>query len=323
MGSEEDTYTSIFNALRHPIRRRILRMLEEKPSTYTEVLNGLGIDNGLLNYHLDSLRELVTKGGDDRYTLSDYGRATLSINRRIEDPPETDMRKSWAASPVVKALLVVLLVASVASAVLYVDLSGKYSILAADHEAQGRRLTALEDSFSHLAGAQGLVNVTLKAPSYTGAIGVHVVSGYYMDSSQTLKTVVKGEKNYTDYVLEGRGIVFFYSPEDGLTLEVTAFLLTFGGKSIPLTVQSGSPFEPQTEKMPLVWSEELSDYGFYRVTLPSAGWYTINTQGPITARPPNSYSLMNPPRFEYNLKIQLRVTSDGSPMLFAVRPLSS
>jgi len=109
MGSEEDTYTSIFNALRHPIRRRILRMIEGRPSTYTEVLNGLGIDNGLLNYHLDSLRELVTKGGDDRYTLSDYGRATLSLNRRIEDPPETDMKKSWAASPAVKALLVLLL----------------------------------------------------------------------------------------------------------------------------------------------------------------------------------------------------------------------
>jgi hypothetical protein len=323
MGSEEDTYTSIFNALRHPIRRRILRMLEERPSTYTEVLNVLGIDNGLLNYHLDSLKELVTKGGDDRYTLSDYGRAALSLNRRIEDPPKTDVRESWAASPAIKALLVVLLVASVASAGLYADLSGRYGVLAADHESQGRRLTDLETSFSRLAGAQGLVNVTLEAPSYTGAIGVHVVSGYYMDSSQTLGTVVKGEKNYTDYVLEGRGIVFFYSPEDGLTLEVTAFLLTFGGKSIPLTVQSGSPFEPQTEKMPLVWSEELSDYGFYRVTLPSAGWYTINTQGPITARPPNGWSWQNPPRFEYNLKIQLRVTRDGSPMLFAVRPLSS
>ena len=52
MELEEDTYSSIFNALKHPIRRRILRIIEDKPTTYTEIQNQLSIDNGLLNYHL-------------------------------------------------------------------------------------------------------------------------------------------------------------------------------------------------------------------------------------------------------------------------------
>ena len=326
MSSEEDTYTSIFNALRHPIRRRILRMIEGRPSTYTEVLNGLGIDNGLLNYHLDSLRELVTKGGDERYTLSDYGRAALSLNRRIEDPPETNRKNSRAASSTVKALLVVLLVASVASAALYVDLSGKYSVLAADHEAQGRRLAALEASFSRLAGAQGLVNVTLEEPSYTRVSGVHVVSGYYLDTARILKTVSKGEDSYSGYVTEGDPIAFIYSPEDGLTLEVTALLQLPENRSVPLTVQAGSPLEEVAKeaqgKLPIIGSESLTGYGFYRITLPTRGWYTIHTQDPISVLGQKNWSYTNPPGFEYNLKLQFRVTHNGNSMLFAVRPLS-
>jgi len=44
MDFEEDTYTAIFSALKHPIRRKILRMLEVEPATYTEMMNALGIE---------------------------------------------------------------------------------------------------------------------------------------------------------------------------------------------------------------------------------------------------------------------------------------
>jgi len=35
---EEETYSLIFTSLKHPIRRRILRMLADKPLTYSEIL---------------------------------------------------------------------------------------------------------------------------------------------------------------------------------------------------------------------------------------------------------------------------------------------
>ena len=35
MDLEEDLYNSIFTALKHPVRRRILRMLDEDASTYS------------------------------------------------------------------------------------------------------------------------------------------------------------------------------------------------------------------------------------------------------------------------------------------------
>ena len=67
MAFEEDTYTEMFKALKHPIRRTILNMVEGSPSTYTEILNALKVETGLLNYHLESLRSLITKNEEGRY----------------------------------------------------------------------------------------------------------------------------------------------------------------------------------------------------------------------------------------------------------------
>ncbi len=88
MEFEEDLYTEIFSALKHPIRRRILRSLEPNRRTYTELLNDLGVDTGLLNYHLDHLGSLIRKADDGRYMLSDFGTAALGLTTRIEDPRE-------------------------------------------------------------------------------------------------------------------------------------------------------------------------------------------------------------------------------------------
>jgi len=83
---EEDTYTAVFSALKHPARRRMLRMLGEAPATYTEILNALGVETGLLNFHLESLRELIAKGEDGRYRLSEFGSSALSLMRGVEEP---------------------------------------------------------------------------------------------------------------------------------------------------------------------------------------------------------------------------------------------
>jgi len=86
MDFEEDTYTAIFSALKHPIRRKILRMLGAEPATYTEMMGALGIETGLLNYHLESLSALLAKNEEGRYRLSDFGEAAMSLTRRVEEP---------------------------------------------------------------------------------------------------------------------------------------------------------------------------------------------------------------------------------------------
>ena len=109
MEIEEDTYSSIFQALKHPIRRRILRMLKEKPSTYTEILNELGVDNGLLNYHLENLKGLLAKGEDEQYRLSDFGEAGLSLIEKVETPKNSMDKQGYFQINTLPNLLIVLL----------------------------------------------------------------------------------------------------------------------------------------------------------------------------------------------------------------------
>ena len=57
----EETYSVIYSALKHPIRRKILRMLSDEQLSYTQMLKELDLDTGHLNYYLESLGELVMK----------------------------------------------------------------------------------------------------------------------------------------------------------------------------------------------------------------------------------------------------------------------
>lgn len=58
---DEYTYSAIFAALKHPVRRKILRLLSERVRSFTEMQNLFKVDSPYLTYHLDSLRDLVYK----------------------------------------------------------------------------------------------------------------------------------------------------------------------------------------------------------------------------------------------------------------------
>ena len=83
---DEEVYTTIFNALRHGVRRRILRMLSETQMNFSAINEKLNISSSHLTYHLDSLRELVSKD-DTSYRLSVFGRAAVDMMNGIENPP--------------------------------------------------------------------------------------------------------------------------------------------------------------------------------------------------------------------------------------------
>jgi len=127
MGIEEDTYSSIFQALKHPIRRRILRMLKDSTYSYTEILNELAIDNGLLNYHLENMKELISKNNEGWYVLSEFGRAALSLTTRVEEPVSKKDDEVFGLNiRHIKSVLTLLIVLIGSLAVLYVDLNNRY-----------------------------------------------------------------------------------------------------------------------------------------------------------------------------------------------------
>jgi predicted transcriptional regulator len=77
---DEDTYSTIFTALKHPIRRRILRMLSEKPLSFTEILNALSINSAQLSFHIKNLRELTMQTENEKYALSAFWRTEFFQN---------------------------------------------------------------------------------------------------------------------------------------------------------------------------------------------------------------------------------------------------
>jgi len=136
MGSEEDTYNTIFHALKHPIRRRILRQLESNPATFTALLDELGIDNGLLNYHLNNLNELITKGPNEKYRLSEFGTATLSLTRRVEEPVKKQNEVPFEGiSNQIKAITVLLIILAGVLGFMYIDIYNRYNVLETKYEA--------------------------------------------------------------------------------------------------------------------------------------------------------------------------------------------
>ena len=76
--SKKNSDAAVFSALKHDIRRKILRLLAEKPSTYTEILMALGIESGHLAYHLRNMGTLIEKDEKGVYTLSENGLTAYS-----------------------------------------------------------------------------------------------------------------------------------------------------------------------------------------------------------------------------------------------------
>ncbi|MGE5187772.1 MAG: winged helix-turn-helix domain-containing protein [Betaproteobacteria bacterium] len=114
--SEEEIYSTMFSSLKHPVRRKILRMLSDKPMTFMEMVDHLGISSSHLTYHLESLGELISKMDDSRYRLSTFGTATVTAMKGVEESPVVEAKRGLKLSFKWKTVFAVLLIAIVALA---------------------------------------------------------------------------------------------------------------------------------------------------------------------------------------------------------------
>jgi DNA-binding transcriptional ArsR family regulator len=92
-GTEEEIYSTMFTSLKHPARRKILRLLAAKPMTFMEMVDTLGVSSSHLTYHLESLGELITKSEDGLYRLSSFGEATVGAMKSVEEVPEIQVKR--------------------------------------------------------------------------------------------------------------------------------------------------------------------------------------------------------------------------------------
>ena len=80
--SSED---AVFEALSHETRRKIIRMLRERPLSYSEMLDALDVETGALNYHLGKLKGLVEKSGNGTYVLTPLGVKAYNVLKCYEE----------------------------------------------------------------------------------------------------------------------------------------------------------------------------------------------------------------------------------------------
>lgn len=133
--SKEEIYSIMFSSLKHPARRKILRMLADKPMTFSEMLEYLGVSSSNLTYHLENLGELVTKDENGTYKLSTFGLASVNTMKVVEEAPAIQPRRRVGLSLKWQTVLAALMVGLVVFAsVAFIQL-GMVSQLSSDRDS--------------------------------------------------------------------------------------------------------------------------------------------------------------------------------------------
>jgi len=134
-GFEEDTYSIMFSSLKHPARRKILRMLSLKPMAFSEMLEELKIPGSHLTYHLENLHEFIFKMQDGKYNLSGTGESAVSIMKGAEEVPKIEAKNFFSLPLKWRSLLAFFIVASVLLASLSLVQFALFSQLSYDYES--------------------------------------------------------------------------------------------------------------------------------------------------------------------------------------------
>jgi hypothetical protein len=210
----------MFLSLSHPARRKILRMLAEKPRNFSTMLETLGISSSHLTYHLENLGELLTKLDDGRYKLSAFGEAAVMTMRGVEETPETQQRRltlplKWKS--VFAALMIGVIILAAVSYAQYMSLdqlscnykqmSDDYGLLEADYEevsAENERLLSWGTS--------------------TSKVRAFLTDVVHLDMT---KYVANLEGNLVEY----------RSDWDGIVEELVSYSLTYEGSKLAVTLK--------------------------------------------------------------------------------------
>jgi len=83
----EKELTQIFNLLKHPLRRAILKQLSKSPLAYSQILKNLNIqESSILNYHLREMDDLmIKKDVNGKYELNEVGKICLQLVLKVKE----------------------------------------------------------------------------------------------------------------------------------------------------------------------------------------------------------------------------------------------
>ncbi|MBO3809676.1 MAG: helix-turn-helix transcriptional regulator [Candidatus Brockarchaeota archaeon] len=77
--------TEVFEAVSHPLRIKILKVLAKSPMGFSELKKTLRIESsGELSFHLNKMKSLLDKDWEGRYALNKTGYTALETVRNLE-----------------------------------------------------------------------------------------------------------------------------------------------------------------------------------------------------------------------------------------------
>lgn len=83
----EKELSQIFNLLKHPLRRGILKQLSKSPLAYSQILKNLNIpESSILNYHLREMDDLlIKKDVNGKYIVNEIGEICLQLIVKVKE----------------------------------------------------------------------------------------------------------------------------------------------------------------------------------------------------------------------------------------------
>jgi DNA-binding transcriptional ArsR family regulator len=290
-GLDEEPYSGIFNSLKHPVRRKILRMLSEKPNSFSEILESLGVSSSYLTYHLESLGQLVSKTDDGKYKLSNFGEAAVGTMSRVEEIPRITERKAPALPMKWKyffaSLMIGLVILGGVSYIQYQSLS---------------KVSAEDEPVKELVDLAG--NESLDAR----VVGSWYLRGLNFTSSIGAYSVV-------------------YSPYDNSIMNLDLSTTWYEAPSfIPISVQEGNVFAlTSNETAPVIWGANATGSNTFLVTLAHKGWYTLSLAGSRKSPggTPINDAAMSPKKVIYWMRVLMIYKEEYAPFVVTVPPLTT
>jgi len=231
--SEEEIYSIMFSSLKHPARRKILRMLADKPMTFSQMLEALGVSSSHLTYHLENLGELVSRQENGAYRLSTFGAASVDTMKVVEEAPAVRSKHGFPLSLKWRSLLGILVIAVILlSGMSYVQyaslnqLSSEHEVLESRYEQLMSWSASADDAITFLQDViqidiasyhATLLSDTVEQRTDLGGV-VEEILRYSLTSGESKIDVVLRFRNqmlswYRIYLIEGSPIYAAPQPQ--------------------------------------------------------------------------------------------------------------
>lgn len=101
MAIDEENVTRILSVLSHPLRRQILKYLNERlECSFTDLMNLLNVDTGKLSFHLKNLETFIEQTPTGKYRLSKVGENAIVLIKDLEAwSVEADLSRKTTSLP--------------------------------------------------------------------------------------------------------------------------------------------------------------------------------------------------------------------------------